>query len=451
MTELNRNIEKHLLNWKSSEKHKPIILRGARQVGKTTIINQFSKHFDHYISLNLERQNDASYFKDIDNVQSIFDALIISKGLNIKPKDSVLLFIDEIQEMPHVIQLLRYFYEDLPDVYVIAAGSLLEFALGKLKQMPVGRIQFFYLHPLNFQEFLLAIDNQPLYEAFNKIPIPKVAHSTLLSMFHTYAIIGGMPEVVKTYLSDRNMSRLTQVYNSIWETYKSDIEKYATNTTEENVMRHILNTAPNFLDERVKFQNFGNSNYRSREVSEAMKSIDSAGLIKLIYPTTVLSPPMQVDYKKSPRLQFLDVGIVNNTRGIQANLLNINDLSNKYKGALIPQLITQELISINAETLKTPCFWVRDKTNASAEVDLVMPYKNYLIPIEIKSGSTGSLKSLHQFINRCEHKYGVRIYGGEFSIQDQKTPEGKDYKLMNLPYYLGTKIPEYLEYFITNF
>jgi predicted AAA+ superfamily ATPase len=450
MEGLKRNIEEQLLGWKSIKNHKPLLLRGARQVGKTTIVKQFSRHFDHYIDLNLERQKDAAFFHDTDDVKSIYDALIINKGLNIASSDSVLLFIDEIQEQPHVIKLLRYFYEDLPKIHVIAAGSLLEFALGKVKQFPVGRIQFYYLYPFNFQEYLKAIGNKPLIKAFENVPIPKEAHSTLIETFHRYAIIGGMPEVVNTYLSDGNMSQLSKVYSSIWETYKSDIEKYAENSTEERVIRHILNTSPNFLDERVKFQNFGNSNYRSREVSEAMKSIDSGGLIKLIYPTTALSPPIQSDFKKSPRLQFLDVGIVNNIRGVQADLIGMNDLSKEYKGALIPHLITQELISLNLEKQTKPNFWVRDKAYASAEVDLVYQFKNYIIPIEIKSGKTGTLKSLHQFINRTNHNYAVRIYGGEFNIQDQHTPEGKAYKLMNLPYYLGTKIPEYIDYFLIN-
>ncbi|MEX1192247.1 MAG: AAA family ATPase [Brumimicrobium sp.] len=451
MDGLNRNIEKHLLSWKSSKNHKPLLLRGARQVGKTTIVRQFSRHFDHFIDLNLERQKDLAFFQDTDDVKSIYDALVINKGLSVSSNDSVLIFIDEIQEQPHVIKLLRYFYEDLPEIYIIAAGSLLEFALGKVTQFPVGRIQFYYLHPFNFQEYLTAIENKPLKKAFDTIPITKNAHSTLMDTFHRYAIIGGMPEVVNTYIADGNMSQLSNVYNSIWETYKNDIEKYAENSTEEKVIRHILNTAPNFLDERVKFQNFGNSNYRSREVSEAMKSIDAAGLIKLIYPTTALSPPIQSDFKKSPRLQFLDVGIVNNIRGIQAELIGINDLSKEYKGALIPHLITQELISLNLEKQTKPNFWVRDKAHASAEVDLVYQFKNYIIPIEIKSGSTGTLKSLHQFINRTNHNYAIRVYGGDFNIQDQKTPEGKPYKLMNLPYYLGTKIPEYINYFLTNY
>lgn len=450
MEDFNRLIENNLLKWKHSKNHKPVILRGARQVGKTTLVKKFSKHFDHFISLNLEQKKDARFFRDTDEVTLIFDALLIREGITLKPERSILLFIDEIQELPQAINLLRYFYEELPGVHVIAAGSLLEFALGKAKRFPVGRIQFHYLYPFNFEEFLEAYGNKQLINAFKEIPVSKSAELNLLDTFHKYAITGGMPEVVRSYIREGNTSALSQVYNSIWQTYKSDIQKYAANKTEEKVIKHILQTAPDYLDERIKFQNFGKSNYRSREVSQAFQSISSAGLIKLIYPTTSLKPPIQTDYKKSPRLQFLDIGIVNNIRGIQASLMLMSDLSQSYKGALIPQLIMQELISINTEVETQPHFWVRDKSYSSAEVDIVYQFKNLLIPIEIKSGTTGTLKSLHQFINLADHSFAVRIYGGTFSIENHQTPEGKPYKLMNLPYYLGTRLQEYLEFFIHN-
>jgi hypothetical protein len=161
--------------------------------------------------------------------------------------------------------------------------------------------------------------------------------------------------------------------------------------------------------------------------------------------------PVKPDLKKSPRLQFLDTGLVNHVLGIQAELIGMNDLSDAYKGALIPHLITQELISLNNISYKKPSFWVRDKSQSSSEVDLVITYKSMVIPIEVKSGTVGTLKSLHQFIDRCEHPYAVRMYGGEFSVDRTQTPEGTPYFLMNLPYYLGTKLINYLEYFVKNY
>ena len=448
---LSRNIQNPLLKWKNSTNRKPLILRGARQVGKTTAVNEFALNFDHFVYLNLERLKDKRFFENTDDVAEILDRIVLEKNISIKKNQTFLLFIDEVQEVPEVIELLRYFYEDTPDIYVIAAGSLLEFALGDISKIPVGRIQYLHMHPMNFEEFITAQNKKTWLDAFIEVPIQKKAHNLLLEQFHIYCIIGGMPEVLKVYLENKNMTQVNEVYKSIWQTYKSDIEKYASNDSEKRIIRHVLETAPFYFDERIKFQNFGNSNYRSREVSEAFRSLDVAGLIRLIYPTTSLNPPIQKDFKKSPRLHFLDIGIINHIRKVQAEFLQLNDLSEGYRGALIPQVIYQELISINISEVEKPSFWVRDKAQASAEVDLTMQYQDKLMPIEIKSGSTGSLKSLHQFINRVDHNYAVRIYGGEFSIQEQKTPEGKSYKLMNLPYYLGTKLEEYIAFFLEKY
>ena len=443
-----RKIILNLLEWKESASRKPLILRGARQVGKTTLVNQFSKYYDNFISLNLERQEDVIYFQQYTNVQDIFDAILLDHKINLEKNQRLLLFIDEIQEEPKAIHFLRYFYEELPFIHVIAAGSLLEFALAEVKGFPVGRVEYRYVFPFNFAEFLTASENNRLVEAFNQVPVSNVAHQALMNSFHEYAIIGGMPEAVKTFFQDGNMSGLARVYESIWTTYVEDVEKYTKNDAEKRVIRHILKTAPAYLDERVKFQNFGNSNYRSREVGEAFRNLDDARILQLIYPTTDTIPPLKSDYKKSPRLQFLDTGIVNNALGIQGRLLGMSDLSDSYKGALIPHIITQELLSLNTIGYSKPNFWVRDKTQSSAEVDLVIVHDGMAIPIEIKSGKTGSLKSLHEFIDRSEHPYAVRIYGGKHSIENHTTPKGTPYYLLNLPYYLGTKISAYLEHFI---
>lgn len=446
--EIKRSILKALQDWKKAKKRKPLILRGARQVGKTTIINQFGGQFNHYIYLNLELNKDKKFFINEDDVSVILDSIILEKDIDLKNEETLLLFIDEIQEVPEVINLLRYFYEELPKIHVIAAGSLLEFALGDISKVPVGRVQFLHMHPLNFEEFLSAHQKKSWLEAFHHVPVSKSAHNLLMKQFHTYGILGGMPEIIQTYLEDKSMSRVSSVYQSIWQTYKSDIEKYTSNESEKRIVRHILETAPYYFDERVKFQNFGNSNYRSREVSEAFKNLDAAGLIRLLFPTTSITPPIQKDFKKSPRLQFLDIGIVNHIRKVQSELLLMPDLSEAYRGALIPQMIYQELISTNNLEIEKPIFWVRDKAQSSAEVDLVYHYKDKIIPIEIKSGATGSLKSLQQFINRTDHNYAIRIFQGEFSIQKHTTPEGKEYHLMNLPYYLGTKIKDYVAFFV---
>jgi len=442
-----RHITPFLIEWKKSSNRKPLILRGARQVGKTTLVKQFSKSYKNFILLNLEREKDIRFFEEFSDVTTIIDALFIENNIQPSQIHETLLFIDEIQESPKAIALLRYFYEDSPKLNVIAAGSLLEHSIRKIKNFPVGRIQNLHLYPLNFSEFLGATDNKIVLEQLNSIPVKKVAHRTLLDLFNSYTIIGGMPEVVKRYVESSSISALTTTYESIWSTYKDDVEKYASSKTDARVIKHIMSTAHLYLDERIKFQNFGNSNYKSREVGEAMRNLDDARIIQLIYPTTNTSPPVKSDLKKSPRLQFLDTGLVNNELDIQAELLSFSDLSEAYKGAIIPHIITQELISLNATKYRKPNFWVREKKQSSAEVDLVLQHEGMVIPVEIKSGKVGKLKSLHQFIEKSDHPYAVRMYGGEFSIEEHITQSGKKYFLMNLPYYLGTKIDAYLGWF----
>lgn len=446
-----RNASGNLREWKDGSNRKPLILRGARQVGKTTLIKEFAKSYPNHIFLNLEKAPDRSIFETYDDVTTLVEALFLSNNISPHEQADTLLFIDEIQELPKAIHSLRYFFEEVPDLNVIAAGSLLEFALKDIKSFPVGRIEYLYLYPLNFQEYLEAVQHNAALEQLKTIPLKPLAHTVLLDLFHRYAIIGGMPEIVKTDIKNRNLAILPQIYESIWETYKNDVEKYASGTSERRVIKHIMDVAHLYVDQRIKFQNFGNSNYRSREIGEAMRNLDAAKIIQLIYPTTVTAPPIKPDIKKSPRLQFLDTGLVNYTLEIQARMLGMNDLGNAFKGAIIPHLITQEVISLNTITNRKPHFWVREKKQASSEVDLVYPYGDKIIPIEIKSGATGTLRSLHQFMDRSDHPYAIRVYAGKFKIDRAVTIQGTSYLLMNLPYYLGTQLPLYIDYFVTNY
>jgi len=447
-----RQVTRELERWKAKDKRKPLILRGARQVGKTTLVGNFSKTYKHSISINLEKPQDISFFQLHDNVQDVVDALFLSRNIPVSERESTLLFIDEIQESPRAIGLLRYFYEELPDLHVIAAGSLLEFAMSAVKNFPVGRIEYLYIHPLNFSEFLVAIGHDQAAKELQKIPVTKSSHQVLLDLFNTYTIIGGMPEVVSTYLKNRSVADLPIVYESIWTTYKSDIEKYTSNDTERKIIRHIMSVAHLYVDQRIKFQKFGKSNYGSREVSEAFHNLNDAKIIQLIHPSTSIDSPIIPDIKKSPRMQFLDTGLINYDLKIQGDMLALKDLSSAYRGKIIPHMITQELISLNSLSYHKPNFWVREKNQSSAEVDLIYNYKNMIIPIEVKSGSYGKLRSLHQFVEMADHPYAVRFYGGKFSVEHHETPTGrKPFVLMNLPYYLGTEIEGYIEYLLDNY
>jgi len=445
-----RNIIRELIEWKQSPHRKPMILRGARQVGKTTVVKEFARQFKHSVFLNLEKESDRIIFEKYSDPGKIIDAVFIKNEIPGNEKGQTLLFIDEIQESTAAIRMLRFFYEEHPEIYIIAAGSLLEFALKKIGSFPVGRVEYRYMYPLNFQEYLHIFNKTALKELHN-IPVRQEAYEVLLELFANYSIIGGMPEVVSRYNENERVSDLIVIYESIWQAYKDDVDKYVSGESGRNIIRHVIDTAGYYVDQRIKFQNFGNSNYRSREVSEAFRNLDAARLIRLIYPTTSIDTPPKPDLKKSPRIQFVDTGLLNYVLGVQPEMLGMKDLSGAYKGAIIPHLVNQELISLNFLSDKKPFFWVRDKMQSSAEVDLVFSYRNKIIPVEIKSGSHGTLKSLHQFIDQCGHPYAIRMYAGSFSVENAKTPAGTPYFLMNLPYFLGTKLHEYVDYLINNY
>ncbi|MCB0737950.1 MAG: ATP-binding protein [Bacteroidetes bacterium] len=445
--EFKRQVFSKLGVWLKSPRRKPLILRGARQVGKTTLVKDFAKTFEQSILLILEKKEHYNFFEQYEDARQLVDALFLSFELNTGKKEETLLFIDEIQESPKAIKLLRYLYEELPELPVIAAGSLLEFALKDVQSFPVGRVEFMYLHPMNFAEYLEAMGYEMALEKYHEFPLKPLAHSVLQKYFHEYAIVGGMPEVVSNYSTEKQLSQLPKVYESIWATYGDDVKKYAVNDTERRVISHIMNTAHLYLDQRITFQHFGNSNYKSREVGEAFRKLDDAKVLRLIYPTTETTLPLKPNLRKSPRMQFLDTGLVNYSLRIQAELLALNDLSHAFKGSLIPHLVTQEIISTNVYNDPKPMFWVREKKQAQSELDILQVVDNTLIPVEIKSGSAGKLRSLHVFLEMANLHFAIRIYGGELSLEQHKTASGWPYTLLNLPYYLGAKIDDYARHF----
>jgi predicted AAA+ superfamily ATPase len=442
---LNRKILVNLRQWKSDRGRKPLVLRGARQVGKTTAIEIFSGEFENYIYLNLELTGDREIFDEALSIQEIFQAILVIKNIPLK-KGKTLLFIDEIQNSPVAVKMLRYFYEKLKELFVIAAGSLFELMLEKSQiSFPVGRVQFFYMYPLTFEEFLQANREDQLLEAYRTTPVKSFAVQKLFDYFHRYTMIGGMPEIVKQFSENNDVPSLKARYESLLTSYLDDADKYARNPTMRQVLRHCIESIPFEAGKRIKFQGFGNSNYRSREVGEALRTIERAMLIYLIYPSTSLQLPIMADYKKSPKLQFVDTGLLNYFVGLQPVFFQYADLHSFYKGLIAEHIVRQELIAQDAEDNKKILFWVREKKQSNAEIDILLPYKNHVIPVEVKSGKTGVLRSLHQFVNSATHPYAVRLCEGNFEIINAQTPEGKAYKLLNLPYFLAGRIHDYLE------
>jgi len=441
-----RGVDARLLAWMNTKGRKPLILRGARQVGKTVAVRLFARHFDHFVNLNMDLAADADLFRRRLDIRDLYQAILLKRRISASD-GKILLFLDEIQSCPEAVDSLRYFHEDLPDVFVIAAGSLLEIALHeKHIGFPVGRVAHLFMYPLSFREFLVATDAGPLIAAFDTVPIPAYSHTELLQQFHRYALIGGMPEVVAEYAKNRDVTTLKPVYDSLLTSYLDDVPKYARNTTMTAVLRHCIETAPFVAGQRITLAGFGKSNYRSREVGEAMRTLQRAMLLYLLYPSVGVEIPIMPDLKKSPRLQFLDTGLLNYFAGLQDEFFRHDDLQAIYKGMLAEHIVGQELVCLEPNTRKKQCFWVRDKTQSQAEVDFVVQHRGHVIPVEVKSGTAGKLRSLHEFVDRCPHNFAVRLYAGPLTLHPAQTPSGKSYHLLNVPYFLAAKIHEYVDW-----
>lgn len=444
---LYRKIYAHLLKWKDTRSRKPLIIRGARQVGKSTLVNDFAREFRFFISVNLEKREDRQVFDTLHETKDIINALFLRAGVPLTDEPT-LIFLDEIQESPEAVSRLRYLHEEYPELYFIAAGSLLEFALKRIPSFPVGRVEQVVLHPFDFEEFLLAMNRKDILDELDNIPFNNYAHDSVLKLFHDYAIIGGMPEIVKQYSEEGNFINLGSIYSNLWQSYRDDIEKYGSNETERRILRHIIDTAP-YESDRITMAGFGNSQYRSREIGEALRALDLARIIQIIYPTTNLEPPVIPDLKRKPRLQFLDTGLLNHALGIQSDLLGVMDLNSIYKGRLIQHLAAQQFQAQTTSPLYKTVFWVREKANSNAEVDLVYQSGKYIIPVEVKSGAKGSLRSLHQFVERSENKIAIRLLANRFSLEKTRTPAGTPYLLLNMPYYTSTRIQNYAEWLLS--
>ncbi len=427
----------NLREWALKAEHKPLVLRGARQVGKTTLVEMFAADFDHYIYLNLEEKDNAELFA----TDSTFDDLLA--GIFFKAKLHVdsprtLIFIDEIQTEPKAVQALRYFYEKRPDLYVIAAGSLLESLMGRHISFPVGRVEYMVLHPCTFVEFLSAIGEEMLVNQVEKVAVPQSLHSYTLDLFKKYMIIGGLPEVVANYAQYHDMVRLSDVFNALLSGYRDDVEKYADNRKEQDSIRYILNFGWTSAGHRIQFAKFTNSSFKSADVSNAFRTLEKTLLLELVYPLTSTSFPILPDLKKSPKLLWLDTGLVNYVAGMQEELLFTTDSDELWNGDIAEHIVAQELLGATTTFGEKRLFWVRDARNSQAEVDFVIRYKSHLLPIEVKTGANSKLRSLHLFMEESKENIALRLWNGPMTSDVITRSDGRPFTLYNIPlYYAG--------------
>ena len=439
-----RIAQKYLYEWAQKEERKPLVLRGARQVGKTTLVKMFAADFAHYIYLNLEEKEDAELFA----ADSSFDDLLV--GIFFKaniPIDSsrTLIFIDEIQNEPKAVQALRYFYEKRPDLYVIAAGSLLESLMGRHISFPVGRVEYMALHPCTFVEFLMAIGEDMLANQIEKIAVPQSLHSYTLDLFKKYMIIGGLPEVVANYAQYRDMVRLNGVFNALLSGYRDDVEKYADKPKEQDSIRYILNYGWTSAGHRIQFAKFTNSSFKSADVSNAFRTLEKTLLLELVYPLTSTSFPILPDLKKSPKLLWFDTGLVNYVTGMQEDLLFTPNSDELWNGDIAEHIVAQELLGATTLFGEKRMFWVRDARNSQAEVDFVIRHKSHLLPIEVKTGSNSKLRSLHQYMEESNENIALRLWNGPMTSDIITHTDGRPFTLYNIPLYYAGHLNAWLQ------
>ena len=436
---------KDLLEWKNKSNRKPLILRGARQVGKTTAIEMFSKYFDNTIFLNMEEAAHRELFNEKLSFDDRISAVLLFGSV---PKDSknTIVFIDEIQMSPQAISTLRYFHELTPHLFIVAAGSLLEAAIDTKASFPVGRVEYLMMHPCTFREFISALGETEMLSLLDEIPLPAFAHQKALELFKKYMLIGGMPEAVATYSTTEDIVQVNSVYESLLTSFLDDVEKYSKESFVR-VIRHVIKSAFSEIGNRIKFQGFGKSTYTSKEIHEAFELIQKAMLMQLIYPASSVKIPIVSDYKKSPKLLLLDSGLLHYQSGIQKEIFISQKPEAVAYGRLIEHIAGQMIYSSFSNPSASINFWAREKKQSNAEVDYIYQYRDRIIPIEVKSGPSGRLRSLHQFVDMTDHNYAVRLGDSLISIENAVTVKGKQYKLLNMPWYLAEEIENYLKWF----
>jgi len=439
-----REIIGKLKDWAGKYNRKPLVLRGSRQVGKTTAVEMFSKEFDQYIALNLEREEERRIFETSYPFQDLLMALFLYAGKK-RTSGRTLIFIDEIQNAPKAIALLRYFKEEAGDLFVIAAGSMLETIMDRKISYPVGRVEFMMLHPVSFREFLAATGENQSLDLLNGLEVPAFAHPHLMLQFKKYLTIGGMPQVVEQYARNNDLTALQPIYESLLKSYVEDVDKYAPSSSQVQYIRHILNSAFEMAGGRITIENFGGSSYKFREMKEAFTTLEKTFLFQLVYPTTETIIPALPKLTLKPRLHALDTGLINYSTNMVKDILSTEDIADVYRGRIAEHITGQELLAMSTSIMNKLQFWVREKKQSSAEIDYLYQYNGKLIPIEVKSGSIGKLRSLHQFMDVAPHHLAVRVWQGPYSVEKAKTIAGTEFTLLNLPFYLVHRIERELD------
>ena len=400
-----RLIDKYLSEWASRDIHKPLLLRGARQVGKSTAVQELSKKFENFVEINFEKQPKyKALFKDDLDVKRIVPQISAMHGTSIEP-GKTLLFLDEVQECPQAIMALRFFKEDMPDLHVIAAGSLLEFALKELPTFGVGRIHSMFMYPMTFDEFLEANGQQLLIEARNQAsidnPLPEPLHDKLVEFLRTYMLVGGMPESVKTWVEYHDYIRCQEVQDDI----------------DPILLRQTLRSAAVQATKKFIYSKVG-PGYKTVEVKKAVELLALAGILHPVTHTDANGLPLGSEEDKSyQKMLLLDTGLL--LRLLNMSLGDISELTTQILTASAADLVNKgpmaelvtglELLHNMSPNIRHDLYyWVRHAKNSQAEVDYISSYLQVVVPIEVKADTQGGMKSLWSFMRDKKLHYAIR-------------------------------------------
>ena len=421
---LKRIIDSELLDWSKSANRKPLLVRGARQVGKSSAIKALSTNFDYFVEVNFEEQKQVQtlFYGDLDP-KTLCENLSVLYNTPIIP-DKTLLFFDEIQACVPALSSLRFFYEKMPELHVIAAGSLLEFALSEIPSFGVGRIRSIFMYPFSFDEFLLANNETLLFEAKQKAscsnPLSSAIHDKLVLYLKRFLIIGGMPEVVASYIQNNNLLDCQNILDDLVVSFKADFAKYKQRVPVSR-LSEIFDAVVNQAGGKFVYSKSATeSNYK--QIKEALDLLILAGLVIPVTHTSANGIPLGAGANpKKRKMIVFDTGIFQRLLGLNiAELLLDNQFSTTNKGAIAEQLVGLELIkSASCYQPQQLFFWQREALNSNAEIDYLVQKQMEIIPIEVKSATKGSMQSMYLFMNEKSRTNGVRFSLENFSVYDK--------------------------------
>lgn len=427
-----RLIDKYLLEWKKEKNHKPLLLRGARQVGKSSAIRQLGKVFNYFVEVNFERDREImSVFTGNLKPQDIVSRLSAFYGIPIIPGET-LLFLDEIQACPEAIHSLWFFYEDYPELHVIAAGSLLEFALKKMSSFGVGRVRSLFMYPMSFDEFLVATNHGAWAEAKQNAspdtPLFEALHGKLIETFRSFLMVGGMPEAVAQWVETGDYLKCQQIQDDIMLAYEDDFSKYE-DKTDPMLLRQTLRSVTLQIGNKFVFSQV-QGNYRSEKIKAALELLKDAGLIRPVTHTAANGIPLGAEInEKFVKYLFLDSGLLLRLLGLEntsgpsemSRLILVGTASDLVnKGHLTEMVAGLEMLKYNAPTQRHDLYyWQNLSRGAQAEIDYVIVKNMNIVPIEVKAGTTGSMKSMYQFMSDKNLSYGIRTSLENFGRLDK--------------------------------